>query len=295
MWFLRVADGHANKGAPATHWNTVGVPATNRVADGHANKGAPATTGTPKVFRWPTTLVLAVAFVMGQLSAPARAAQAFDDPDRLYAEREDVTKALAAANIWERRLAAHPGDFESAWKLARACYWLGSHVATDQRRPQLDRGIEAARRAIAAEPQQPAGHFWLAATMGAMAEIAGMRAGLRYRGEIKRELEQVLALDPAYENGSADRALGRWYFKVPGLFGGDDRKSLEHLKRSLTYDPDSAASWSFMAETLRELGKRDEAKRALQKVLSAPVSDPEWAPETREFQRQAAAALQNLR
>jgi tetratricopeptide (TPR) repeat protein len=240
-------------------------------------------------------LVLTLVLLIGGLSATALAAQASDDPDRLYAEREDVAKALAAASIWDRRLAANAGDFESAWKLARACYWLGSHVATDQRRSQLDRGIEAARRAIAAEPKQAAGHFWLAATMGAMAEIAGMRAGLRYRGEIKRELEQVLALDAAYEKGSADRALGRWYFKVPGLFGGDDQKSLEHLKRSLTYDPDSAASWSFMADTLRELGKRDEAKQALQKVLSAPVTDSEWAPETREFQRQAAAALQKLR
>ena len=244
---------------------------------------------------WSLRLVLAVAFVIGQLSAPARAGQASDDPDRLYAEREDVTKATSAASVWGRRLAANPGDFESAWKLARACYWLGSHVPQDQRRAQLDKGIEAARRAIAAEPEKPDGHFWLAATMGAMAETAGMRAGLRYRGEIKRELEKVLMLDPSFQKGSADRALGRWYFKVPGLFGGDDQKSLEHLKRSLTYDPDSAASWSFMADTLRELGKRDEAKQALQKVLSAPVSDPEWAPETREFQRQAAAALQKLR
>jgi len=39
----------------------------------------------------------------------------------------------------------------------------------------------------------------------------------------------------------------------------------------------------------------ERAKQALQKVLSAPVTDSEWAPETREFQRQAAAALQKLR
>ena len=105
----------------------------------------------------------------------------------------------------------------------------------------------------------------------------------------------MLTLDPSFQKGSADRALGRLYFMVPGLFGGDDQKSLELLRRSLTYDPDSAASWSFMADTLRELGKREEARQALQKVLSAPVTDPEWAPETRDFQRQAAATLQRLR
>ncbi|HEY6509919.1 MAG TPA: hypothetical protein VIY56_17975 [Vicinamibacterales bacterium] len=170
-----------------------------------------------------------------------------------------MSKAVAAAATWERRLAARADDYESAWKLARACYWLGGHAAPSDRRAQLERGIVAARRAVAVDPRGAAGHFWLAATMGAMAESAGLRAGLRYRGEIKRELETVLALAPAFQKGSADRAIGRWYFKVPRLFGGSNQKSLEHLRRSLTYDPDSAASLSFMADTLLDMNRRDEA------------------------------------
>ena len=65
-----------------------------------------------------------------------------------------------------------------------------------------------------------------------------MRQGLKYRGEIKEELETVLRLDPAFQEGSADRALGRWYFKVPGLFGGSKKKSEQHLRQSLTYNPE---------------------------------------------------------
>lgn len=244
--------------------------------------------------RQATTLLTLVLVVLSPCPRGAIAGQAEDDPDRLYERREDLASALAAAAIWERRLAARATDHESAWKLARACYWLGSHVVRAERRAQLDRGIAAARRAVAADPRAAEGHFWLAATMGAMAEAAGMRAGIRYRGEIKRELETVLALDPAFQKGSADRALGRWYFRVPGLFGGSDQKSLEHLRRSLTYDPDSAASLSFLADTLIEMNKREEARQALQKVLTVPI-DPEWGPETREFQKQAAATLQRLR
>jgi tetratricopeptide (TPR) repeat protein len=239
----------------------------------------------------PLTLVL---LVLSLVLPSMVGAQSADDPDRLYEGREDPTNALAAAAAWERRLTANVGDYESAWKLARACYWLGGHVAQGDRRAQLERGMAAARRAVAADPRGPAGHFWLAATMGAMAETAGMRAGLRYRGEIKRELETVLALDPAFQKGSADRALGRWYFKVPRLFGGSDQKSLDHLRRSLVYDPDSAASLSFLADTLIDMNKRDDARQALQKVLTVSI-DPEWAPETREFQRQAAATLKRLR
>ncbi len=242
----------------------------------------------------PLRLVTLAMLVLGSFSGAVAAGQPAEDPDRLYAGREDVANALAAADAWERRLAAQAGDYESAWKLARACYWLGGHVAQADRRAQLNRGIAAARRAVAAEPREPAGHFWLAANMGAMAETAGIRAGLRYRGEIKRELETVLAIAPSFQKGSADRALGRWYFKVPRLFGGSLQKSLDHLQRSLTYDLGSVASLSFLADTLIEMGRREEARQALQQVLSAPP-DPEWAPETRDFQRQAAATLARLR
>ena len=120
--------------------------------------------------------------------------------------------------------------------------------------------------------------------MGALAESFGLRQGLKYRGDIKDALETVLRLDPAFQHGSADRALGRWYFKVPGLFGGSDKKSEEHLRKSLTYNPNSASSLFFLAETLIELKKKDEARATLQKLLEAPV-DPEWAPEDREFKQ----------
>ena len=68
--------------------------------------------------------------------------------------------------------------------------------------------------------------MWLAANMGALAESFGLRQGLKYRGAIKDELLAVLRIDPAFQQGSADRALGRWYFKVPGLFGGSNRRSI---------------------------------------------------------------------
>jgi hypothetical protein len=50
-------------------------------------------------------------------------------------------------------------------------------------------------------------HFWLAANMGTLAESFG--------------------------EGLADRALGRWYFRVPALFGGSKKKAVEHLQRAL--------------------------------------------------------------
>jgi tetratricopeptide (TPR) repeat protein len=88
--------------------------------------------------------------------------------------------------------------------------------------------------------------------------------------------------------------LGRWYFKVPGLFGGSDRKSEEHLRKSLTYNPNSSASLFFLAETLIALKKKDEARAVLQKLLEVPV-DPDWAPEDREFKEKGKKLLAGVK
>lgn len=189
--------------------------------------------------------------------------QTADDPDRLYADRVNVASAARAVTVWEERLARDSRDFDAAWKLARACYWLGGHVARDDQRRQLDRGVDAGRRAAAIDPKRPEGHFWMAASMGALAESFGLRQGLRYRGAIKEALERVLAIDPAFQQGSADRALGRWYQRVPGLFGGSDQRAVEYLRRSLTFNPDSTASHYFLAETLLEMNRRPEARAEL--------------------------------
>lgn len=227
--------------------------------------------------RWPLPVVLV--------------AQETADPDRLYDAREDLASALAAADVWAARLERDPKDYDAAWKLARAAYWLGSHVASGERRKQYERGLEAGRRAVALEPNRPEGRFWMAATMGAMAESFGLRAGIRYRGPVKREFEAVLKLAPAYSDGGADRGLGRWYFRVPRLFGGSKARAVEHLQRSLTYDPANAASHFFLAETYRSMDRDEEAFRHLRLVLEAPET-VEWGPEVREFKRKAEALLQ---
>jgi tetratricopeptide (TPR) repeat protein len=230
------------------------------------------------------------------------------DPDSLYAAREDLAKARDAAAIWAARVKAggeqangQPRDgessdatFEAAWKLARARYWLGGHATESERKAILEDGIAASRTAVALRPNRPEGHFWMAANMGALAESFGMRQGLKYRGDIKAALLTVLKLDPAFQKGSADRALGRWYHKVPGLFGGSSQKSEEHLRKSLTYDPNSTASHFFLAETLLSRGRKAEAREELQQVLDAPL-DPAWTPEDREFKEKARRLLATVK
>jgi tetratricopeptide (TPR) repeat protein len=231
--------------------------------------------------RWFAVLLL--------VASPALAAD--PDPDALYQQRADLARAREALGIWEARLAGNPRDFESAWKVARATYWIGPHEERDAGRRTLERGVAAGKQAAAISPDRPEGHFWMAANMGALAESYGMRQGLRYRGAIKEALERVLRIDPSFQKGSAYAALGRWYHMVPGLFGGSETKSEEYLRKALTFNPDGILVHLFLAETLFERDKDAEAIAELEKTVAAK-RDPDFEPEDREKQAKAAAELQ---
>jgi len=216
------------------------------------------------------------------------------DPDQLYADRSNLASARRAAEIWKANLAGGPDAFEAAWKLARDDYWLGGHAPASEQRKWFEEGIDGGKKAIALQPGRPEGHFWMAANMGALAESFGVRQGVKYRKPIKDALLTVLRLDPSFQQGSADRALGRWYYKVPGLFGGDHRLAEQHLRASLKYTDNSTASHFFLAELFLDDDRKADARVELQKVIDAPL-DPQWTPEDREFKDKARRLLAGLK
>ncbi len=50
----------------------------------------------------------------------------------------------------------------------------------------------------------------------------------------------------------------------------------------------------FLAETLEDMGRKDEARKECQAAIDAPV-DPEWAPEDKRFKETAKRLLSELR
>jgi hypothetical protein len=213
------------------------------------------------------------------------------DADELYRHRENLSSAAQAATLWAERSNV---DFEAAWKLARACYWLGTHEAPQNRRSALEHGVSAAETAIRLASSRPEGHFWLAANMGRLAESFGVIRALKYRGRIKNELEEVLTIDASWQGGSADDGLGQWYATVPRLFGGSPQEAEQHLQNALQHDANNLSALSFLGEWLLGQGRTGEALVYLQRVADAGVGD-EWAPEDREFKQKAASLLKETR
>ena len=212
----------------------------------------------------------------------ARPALSAEDPDQLYRQREDLASATRAVEIWSASAAT-----DSRRPGSRRVRPTG--LAVTHRSPNVARRSNAgslrARSAIRLMPERPEGHFWLAADMGALAESFGLSQGFKYRSRIKSELERVEAIDPSWEQASADTALGRGTVKVPRLFGGSRAKAEEHFRRVLDRFPQSKNALLFLAESLIAQKKTDEARALLQRVIDAPI-EMEWAPEDRDVQAQ---------
>jgi hypothetical protein len=230
----------------------------------------------------------------GDAAAAAGAAASLEpDPDVLFRQRETLELAVRAADIWQDRLAASPNDFEVACKLARARLWIGESLPRSERAPHFKSGMAAARAAIALDRERPDGHFWLGVNMGSFASSSSIFTGLRLLSPIREALERSVARDPAFSKGGGLCALGKYYYAVPPLFGGDKKLSEALLRRCIAYDPASIVGHYYLGQTLAARGKTDEARVALRTAIDAPF-DPEYVPEGKVWKRRARRLLNVL-
>ncbi|MCB2225573.1 MAG: TRAP transporter TatT component family protein [Desulfarculaceae bacterium] len=240
-----------------------------------------------------TVLFFAVsllALCLAGAALAAGAAELIQQADAAYALRTDLAKAKEAAALYEKALAADPKSEEAAWKLARAEYWVGMHSPKDAKLAIFEKGVNAAKRAIAINPKSLPGHYWLGVSYGVYGSAKGIMESLSLVDPIKEEMATVIKLDPNYEAGGPYRVLGRLYFKLPGLFGGDNDKAIENLKIAVKKGPHRYINQIYLAEIYYDEDMVGEAKALLDAVVAGPV-EPGYEPETVEWKAQARKML----
>src|SRR5262245_12713092 len=95
---------------------------------------------------------------------PAASAARIAEADALYEGREDMQKARVAVAALRQARTSDYGNYEAAWKLARAAFYVGDHTDVDSERSNMFReGTEAGKAAVQLQPSKPEGHFWLGA------------------------------------------------------------------------------------------------------------------------------------
>jgi hypothetical protein len=111
--------------------------------------------------------------------------------------------------------------------------------------------------------------------------------------DIKAEMKTCQDLDPSVEGYGPDRVLGRMFYKLPGFKGGDNKKSIECLLKSMQGAPTNALTRLYLAETYKSEGEKAKDVEQL-KFIVQMEPDPRWAPEHAWIKPKAQALLKKL-
>lgn len=210
--------------------------------------------------------------------------------DKLYSEREDLSRVRAGAADLRRAQALDAGNYELAWRLSRISYYLGAHTTdADERDRAFNEGVKAGQQAVELRDDRPEGHFWLGANYGGRAQHSRL-AGLTAVDDIIREMEAVLRIDEGYQAGSAYMALGQVYLNAPRMFGGDKQKAVAMLEKGLRFGENNALLRLRLAEAYGSINRNDEARKQLDAIKDLKPN-PDYLPEYKE----AVAEAEKLR
>jgi arylsulfatase A-like enzyme/tetratricopeptide (TPR) repeat protein len=229
----------------------------------------------------------ALGYVATSADPAARVYTAADDPKSLIAASNDLDRAVKTFNAGSLRegmdavrtiIREHPAFSTARGQLAsmqRQSGDLGGAIATledmvrrgiaDQRvmivladylaeSGALPKALALLEAVVAAHPDEAEAHNSLG--------VVAMRLGRHDRA--REAFDAVLALDPTSATAYGNRASD-------ALASGNLQTAVEDLARSLELEPRQYTALYNLAEALRALGRRDEARRAMQRfVTEAP-------------------------
>jgi len=242
---------------------------------------------------------VAVVCVLAPMAVPAQVTDggAISAARSAYETRGEPAKAKEAVELFKKAAVDDPTSYEARWEGARAAYFFGTYTRTDapdsDKMAIFDGGITLAKEAVALSPKGVEGHFWLGVLYGVYGEAKGIFKSLSMVPLIKQEMQSCLEQDPAVEGWGPDRVLGRMYYKLPFFKGGDNKKSIEYLEKSLAGAPTNALTRLYLAETYKSEGMKVLAIQQLKAVVSM-TPDPRWTAEHPWIKAQAEKLLKKL-
>jgi Tfp pilus assembly protein PilF len=106
-------------------------------------------------------------------------------------------------------------------------------------------------------------------------------------------METVLRLDEGYQDGSAYMVLGLVHLNAPAIVGGDPKKAVADMEKGLRFGEPNAFLHLHLAEAYKKVGRNDEARKELKKILSMNP-DRKYLPELKEASRDAQKILDQI-
>jgi hypothetical protein len=215
------------------------------------------------------------------------------EAEPLYAGREDLARARVAVAALKQARMADSNNYEAAWKLARAAYYVGDHTTNNDECDEMFRdGIDAGSAAAKLQPTKPEGHFWYGANVGGKAAHSTLSNPTSFQ-QVRDAMETVLKLDEGFQSGSAYIGLGRLYLEAPRVIGGDTSKAISYLEKGLRFGAKNSTLHAYLAEAY-EAADRDADARKQIEIVNSLTPDPQYAAEHKDALARAKKVEQRL-
>jgi tetratricopeptide (TPR) repeat protein len=210
------------------------------------------------------------------------------EADLLYRGRVDI--AGVQRSIVLLRVAALE-EFEAAWRLGRAHFFLGQEDPNvEGRQSHYRSGLEASAMATYLNPNSVEGHFWLGVNLALLASEKKLWSAASLALKARRSLLQAIVLNRSYHGAGPLRVLARLEHKLPALLGGGKARARRRFEEAIQTDPSNTVTRIYFAELLLDLGEQSLATEQLEHVISA-FEDAAWEFEIERDKRIARSRL----
>jgi len=242
-----------------------------------------------------------LAFVFCALIAPCFAAGDWIEQGDAYDRQFDSVRALAA---YQKALAEDPKNAEILRKIAKQYVELALDAPNKNEKLRLARlGYDTALEAKRLDPNNPEGRATVAIAAARLGFYSDAKTKLELSKVVKQESSESVRLKPGYALGW--HMLGRWHYEICSLnailrtvaeaiYGKMPSASYEEAVRCLgkaaQIEPNNALFQAELGRGYLALGKKEEARAALQKSLTLPRRTKDDG----EAQQRAKAALRDL-
>ena len=212
--------------------------------------------------------------------------------DALYNAREHPGNVSASIRLLEGD--EYSGEYEIAWRLGRALFFLGQEAQSEEEaRSYHARAVRFCQLAARLQPERVEGHFWLGVNLALLARLEKPFGALRHALSARRSLMLAVQLDPAFHAAGPLRVLARLQHKLSRLLGGGTSRALANFEGSIRLAPANTVTRLYFAEMLLESGDKEHARAELEALLNAPL-DPQWAFESERDRRIARRMLDEM-
>jgi tetratricopeptide (TPR) repeat protein len=193
-------------------------------------------------------------------------------------------KTKDALGVYLEAEKLQPGDANLLHKIAKQYGESMDDVTSKADKEALGmKSLDYAKRAVAADPNNPMAQLALAVAHGRVAPYLDNKTKIAYSKLVKEHVDKALALDP--NNDLTYHVLGAWNYELANLnpilraiakliYGeipaASNEEAVKAFRRAIELNPNRLANHVELGRAYAALGQKDLARVELEKGLAMP-------------------------